>query len=195
MELETWKKTLEVWIHQNREIGENVRFHEVIESLKVNKEVIGLAEYVATYVLPVLDTVEKQTVQQIMDKLEDYWFKMERMYSRMEEKKVEKREWFSVWMMMQTEKRKGMEKFELQDLRNIVKQGGQEVMPDLRKKFREMKVESNRGKVTDSYYMGHESIPRQRYQEQRRRESQGRDWERTRRFARKRLLPGKKRKE
>ena len=58
MELETWKKTLEVWIHQNREIGENRRFHEVIESLKVNKEVIGLAEYVATYVLPVLDTVE-----------------------------------------------------------------------------------------------------------------------------------------
>ena len=119
MELETWKKTLEVWIQQKREFGENVRFHKVMESLKVNKEVIGLAEYVATYVLPVLDTVEKQTVQQIMDKLEerygktrleqveemvmewmqfkpddyekaeDYWFRMERMYSRMEEKKVD----------------------------------------------------------------------------------------------------------
>ena len=40
------------------------------------------------------------------EKAEDYWFKMERMFSRMEEKKIDNREWFSVWMMMQMERGK-----------------------------------------------------------------------------------------
>ena len=47
-----------------------------------------------------------------------------------------------------------------------------------REKYKELKIESNRGKVTDSYYMGHESRSRQRFQSQQRvrRDSQGRDY-------------------
>ena len=46
------------------------------------------------------------------DKAEEYWFTMERMFSRMEEKKIDRKEWFSVWMMIETRKTKGLEKFE-----------------------------------------------------------------------------------
>ena len=33
MTLKTYEKALEVWIHQNRDLSENERFHEVIETL------------------------------------------------------------------------------------------------------------------------------------------------------------------
>ena len=67
MSLRTYEKVLEVWVHLNRDMGENARFHEVIESLKLNKEVKGLAEYVVVYIFPTLDTVEKQTVKQVYE--------------------------------------------------------------------------------------------------------------------------------
>ena len=80
MSLRTYEKALEVWINQNRDMSENARFHEVVESLKVNKEVKGLAEYVAVYILPVLDTVGKQTVKEVYGKLKEKYGK-----TRMEE--------------------------------------------------------------------------------------------------------------
>ena len=51
-------------------------------------------------------------------------------------------------------------------------------MKEFRDKYRELKIESNRGKVTDSYYMGHQSVSRQRFHSQQRvrRDSQGRDY-------------------
>ena len=119
--------------------------------MKVNKEVKGLAEYVAVYILPALDTVGKQTIRELYSKLkekygrtrmeeeeelvmewmefkpneyeksEEYWFAMEKMFTRMEEKKVERKEWFSVWMMVETKKRRGMESFELHEMRKVVR--------------------------------------------------------------------------
>ena len=83
------------------------------------------------------------------------------------EKKIEDKEWFSVWMMIETRKRKGMENYELAELRNIVKENGEDVMKKFRTKYRELKVEPNRGKVNDSYYMGHQSASRQRFHSQR----------------------------
>ena len=53
-------------MEQNKDISEHVRFQDVIESLKMNKEVNGLAKYAGVHILPVLDTVEKQTVIQIV---------------------------------------------------------------------------------------------------------------------------------
>ena len=84
--------------------------------------------------------------------------------------------------MIKTKKRKGMEKFELQEMRNIVKKGGEEVMKNLKNKFRELKIESNREDEKETFYMGKESVSRTRYHEQRRRrESQNRAWPRIRR--------------
>ena len=46
MELKTYMKTLDVWMEQNKDVSENVRYHEVMEYLKMNKEIEGLSDYV-----------------------------------------------------------------------------------------------------------------------------------------------------
>ena len=95
------------------------------ESLKINKEVNGLAEFVGGRIMECLDTIEKQTVTQLVEMLKDkygrtrseeveelikewmefkpndyekedeYLFAMERLFARKEEKQIEDREWFS----------------------------------------------------------------------------------------------------
>ena len=66
MTLEVYLKALEVWMEQSRDIPEHVKYNDVVESLKQNKEVSGLEKYVGEHILPVLDTVEMQTVQSII---------------------------------------------------------------------------------------------------------------------------------
>ena len=80
------------------------------------------------------------------EKAEEYWFAMERMFINMEENEIESKEWFLVWMWIETKRRKGMEKFELQQIRNVVKEGGIEVIKNLKGKFKELKIEGHRGK-------------------------------------------------
>ena len=80
MSLKTYEKALEVWLSKNWDMSVNAKFHEVVESLKVNKEVKGLAEYVAVYILPVLDMEGKQTVKEVYGKLKEKYGK-----TRMEE--------------------------------------------------------------------------------------------------------------
>ena len=130
-------------MEQNKDVSEHVRFQDVIESLKMSKEVNGLAKYVEP-IIPVLDAVEMDTVMQIVEilkikygrtrieELEDLvtdWmnFKaneyededehllaMERLIARKEEKKVKDKEWNSIWMMVETKKRNGIENYKLQ---------------------------------------------------------------------------------
>ena len=49
----------------------------------------------------------------------------------------------------------------------MVKANEETVQKDFRDKFRELKIESNRGKPVETYYMGRQSLSRQRYNEQR----------------------------
>ena len=80
-------------------------------------------------------------------------------------------------MMVQTRKRKGLECYQLQEWRKVVKETGDAVLTKFRDKYKELKIESNRGRHADTYFMGKESTSRQRYQNQRtRRDSQGRDY-------------------
>ena len=132
MLLAVYLKALDVWMETNKDISENVRFQDVIESLKMNKEVNGLAKYVEEHILPVLDTVEKQTVMEIVgilkrkygrtrieeleglmtdwinfkaNKYEDedeYLLVMERFIAWKEEKKLKDKKWNSIWMMVET---------------------------------------------------------------------------------------------
>ena len=164
MTLDKYLKSLEVWMQQNRDVEEHVKFNEVIESLKNNKEVNSLEKYVCDHILSALDTIEVQTVQQIvgilkrkygrtrMEEMEElvtewmnfkandheeedeYLLAIEKLYTRKEALRIKDKEWFSVWMMIQTRKRKGIEEFQLQGLRDIVKQGGDEVMTGFREK-------------------------------------------------------------
>ena len=166
MALEAYLNMLQVWMDQNKEMSENMRFYEVVESLKMNKEVNGLAEFVGGRVLEELDTVENQAVERLVEMLKDrygktrieeveelvsewmqfktsdyekddeYLYAMEKLYSRKVEKKIDDKEWFSVWMMIETRKRKGMEGYELKELRNVVKKSGENVMTEFKKKYR-----------------------------------------------------------
>ncbi len=71
------------------------------------------------------------------------------------------------------------------ELRKVVKANSVEVQKDFVKKYRELKIESNRGKqapCADTYLMGKRSLLRQRYDDQRtRRDSQERDFYQDRR--------------
>ena len=63
---------------------------------------------------------------------DDYLFTMEKLIARKEEKRVTSKEWDSIWMMVETKKRKGIENFQLQELRKVVKANGDEVMKEFR---------------------------------------------------------------
>lgn len=92
---------------------------------------------------------------------------MEKLIARKAKKQVVNKEWDYVWVMVQTKKIKGIESYHLQELRNVVKKNGDNVLKDFRDKYRELKIESNRGKPTETFYMGKQSLSRQRYHNQR----------------------------
>ena len=151
-----------------------------------------------------LDTAEKQTVDNLVAMLEDkygrtrleevetwiqewmnfkpgdyqseeeYLEAMERLYDRKQEKEIEDKEWFAVWMMIQTRNRKGIESHELTQIRDIVKKNEDDVMKEFRNKYRELKIEPNRGKVKEALYMGNQSESRKRFHDKRQR-TQSRD--------------------
>merc|ERR1712112_738576 len=109
---------------------------------------------------------------------EEFLLAMEKLKMKKDRLRISETEWFAMFMMIQTWERKGVEGHQIQSLKDIVKKGGEEVIEQFRGKFKEMRIESNRGKVSEAYYMGHESRSRQRYHSQQgiRRDSRGRDY-------------------
>ena len=111
---------------------------------------------------------------------EEYLLAQEKLIARQDEKQISLKEWNTIWLMYGATQRKGIEDYQLQELRKVVKADRIEVQKDFIKKYRELKIESNRGKQTpcaNTYLMGKRSLSRQRYQEQRtRRDSKGRDY-------------------
>ena len=69
MKLDVYVKALEVWMEMNKDVGEAVRFQDVIESLKMNKEIEGLAKYIGEHVIGRLETIEKHKVKEIVELL------------------------------------------------------------------------------------------------------------------------------
>ena len=61
------------------------------------------------------------------DDEDEFLLAIEELRARKEEHNVTDNEWFSTWMFIEASKRKGMEAFQLQELRNVVKTGGEEV--------------------------------------------------------------------
>ena len=59
-------------------------------------------------------------------------------------------EFDSVWMLEKMRKRRKMESFELQSLRNVVKEGGVNVVENFKNKFKEIKIEGKRKAVSSS---------------------------------------------
>ena len=150
MKLTAYKKAIEVWMENNKDLPEAARYQEVIESLKVNKEIDGLAVYIGGYVVDILDTVEKQTVKNLIDALdrqygrtrleeleelmkdwiqfnsnehvneEQYLFAQEKLIARQNEHGVTLAEWNTIWMMYAAKQRKGIEEHQLDQLRKVI---------------------------------------------------------------------------
>ena len=74
-------------------------------------------------------------------------------------------EFDSVWMLEKMKKRRKMESFELQSLRNVVKEGGDDVVENFKNKFKEIKIEGKR-KAMSSLAMYTEKLPRTYYTEE-----------------------------
>ena len=66
MQLRPFIKSLEVWMENNKDLPEHSKYNEVIESLKLNKEIEGLSLYIGEHIVTKLDTVGKQTVKGII---------------------------------------------------------------------------------------------------------------------------------
>ena len=60
---------------------------------------------------------------------------------RKKEMKVTEDEWDAVWMLTIVKKRKKIDKFIFQALRDIVKQGGDDMIKKFEDKFKELRIE------------------------------------------------------
>ena len=69
MSLETFKKQLETWSEINKEILEFMKFHYLMESRKMNKDIKDLPRYVGEHVLPVLEKKTDQMIKRVLELL------------------------------------------------------------------------------------------------------------------------------
>ena len=98
---------------------------------------------------------------------------------RKKELKVTDAEMMTMWMLKVVKKRKKVETFEHQILRDVIKREEGDVMAaNFEEKYKELKIEGKREKTIEAHYMGSESLSRQRYQNSQRSQSRGRSWNR-----------------
>ena len=60
MKYKAYKKSIEVWEQNNKDMPEPARYQEVIESIKQNKNIEDLARYAGEHIVGTLDTAERQ---------------------------------------------------------------------------------------------------------------------------------------
>ena len=77
--------------------------------------------------------------------------------------------WVAVWMFGIIKKRKRIDKYVYQSLRNVVKEGGVDVLKNFETKFKEMRVEGCRKDASSTSVMYtedmHEDLPEAHYTE------------------------------
>ena len=70
MSLETYTKQLATWTEINEDVPEYIKYHDLIEELKKNKDIKGLQRYIADHILPVLIKKTDQTVDKVAELLD-----------------------------------------------------------------------------------------------------------------------------
>ena len=65
--METYIKQVQSWTDVLEDIPEHVKFADLIESLKINKEIKCLQKYVGEHILPVLETKVDQTLKKVLE--------------------------------------------------------------------------------------------------------------------------------
>ena len=123
------------------EIPEYVKYADLVESLKTNKDIKGLPKYIGEHILPVLENKEDQTIKKVLDiltikygctrikKIEDFmdkWTKfkgnkydddeelllgMKEINQRRKDLQMTEDEWVVTWMLGIVKKRKKLDNF------------------------------------------------------------------------------------
>ena len=70
MSLETYIKQIMTWTGINEDVPEYVKFHDLIEELKKNKDIKGLQKQVAEHILLVLIKKTDQTLKKVIKLLD-----------------------------------------------------------------------------------------------------------------------------
>ena len=83
---------------------------------------------------------------------------------RKNELKIMKNKLFSSWNLTETKKRKGLESYQFQALRIVVKEGGDKVMKNFDEKYRELINKLNSNNTLEALYIGNKSNARLCYQ-------------------------------
>ena len=83
MMLETLKRQLAIWKSSNVDVPDNTQFQDLVELLKLNKDLKVLRKCVSEHILTVLDTVDKQEIGEVMECLK-------KCYGRTRLEKIEK---------------------------------------------------------------------------------------------------------
>ena len=65
--LETFSKQIQTWSDILQEIPEYVKYADLVESLKTNKDIKGLPKYIGEHNLPVLENKEDQTIKKVLE--------------------------------------------------------------------------------------------------------------------------------
>ena len=139
-----------------------------MESLKTNKEIKGLPKYVGEHILPILERKQDQTMKKVLqilslkygrtrtEKIEEFmdnWMKfrdnqyednseillgMKELNQRRRELNMTEDEWVAVWMLGIVKKRKRLDRFIYQALRDVVKLGGEDVIKNFDETLKEL---------------------------------------------------------
>ena len=75
---------------------------------------------------------------------------MRELNQRQRELKMTEDEWVAVWMLSIMKKRKRLDKFVYQSLRDVIKVGGDNVVKNFEEKFKELRVEGHRKESNSS---------------------------------------------
>ena len=70
MSLETYSKQIAIWTDINEDVPEYVKYHDLIEDLKRNKDIKGIQKYVPDHILPVLIQKTDQTLEKVVQLLD-----------------------------------------------------------------------------------------------------------------------------
>ena len=175
------------------EVPEYVKYYDLIEELKKKKEIKGLQRYIADHILTVLEKKTDQTVDKVAGLLDvrygrsrtekvedaiddlfkfregdyeddiDLMLAMRELRQRRLDLKMTFDEFHLVWMMQKMKKRRRIENFEIQVLREIVKENAPDVVEKFETKFKESRIEGKRKsqKASETNYT--ERLPKTYY--------------------------------
>ena len=73
MALEMFERQQHIWKTCNTDVPESTQFQDLAESLKLNREIKGLAKYVIEHILTTFNTEEKQKIEEIVKYLKTHY--------------------------------------------------------------------------------------------------------------------------